>query len=128
MIPRKVDRIATWVLLDLIISTEDNPDFAFFHQEYDRVAPKLYVVDQRRGSAYEEGSVITIPLWALKRGSDYTLYYVAHELTHLAAEAWNHGPKFMAALKRICPAHIIHYELDYQPKNALAAGILAEDF
>jgi hypothetical protein len=88
---------------------------------------KIYAVDQSRGRCYYSSKVITIPTWAIRRGTIYFTWYVSHECAH----AYNHinktcdihGPNFMEWLKRICPENAIHHELGYKPRNAAAAGI-----
>lgn len=90
----------------------------------------FYVVNQVRGRCYYGRKWITIPVHAWKRQDDgYLVYYVAHEAAHAYAGASaDHGPKFMAWLKKLCPAQYIHYELTYKPRQAFAAGIMPEDF
>jgi len=54
----------------------------------------------------------------------YKEYIICHEMAHaFNKDADSHGPKFMEWLKRICPQEFIHYELEYKPRNATAAGI-----
>ena len=90
----------------------------------------FYVVNQERGRCYHSRKWITIPLHAWQRQSDgYLAYYIAHEAAHAyAGREANHGPAFMNWLKRLCPANYLHYELGYKPRNAIAAGIMPEDF
>jgi len=103
--------------------------YSILAAEYDtayRNGWRFYVVNQQRGRCYYNAKIITIPLWTYKENHDkeYRLYYLAHELAHIAA-GWenDHNQVFMRELKRICPAHLVHYELGYKPRNAAAAGI-----
>jgi len=85
----------------------------------------FYAVNQRRGRCYYKARVITIPVWAMVKSFSYKRWYVSHEMAHaLAGSGANHGPKFMQALKSICPAEDIHHELGYKPRNATNAGII----
>lgn len=89
----------------------------------------MYVVNQKNGKAYWSARVITVPTWAFTRprGEGYALYYLAHELAHIAAPRREmHGPIFMEHFKRLCPEHLQHYELNYKPRNAAKAGIAAK--
>jgi hypothetical protein len=94
----------------------------------------MVAVKQCRGRCYYARSrvrpefTITIPVWALNSKRDgFADYYVAHEMSH--AFAWQfdgerqHGPAFMKWLKTLCPREFWHYELEYKPRNAMAAGI-----
>lgn len=92
----------------------------------------VYAVNQRCGRAYFKKRMITIPFHAINRpkGDGYTLYYLAHELAHIADDdagtrdrSKPHGPSFMQQLKRLCPPEYWHWELGYKPRNAAAAGI-----
>jgi len=92
----------------------------------------LYVTDTVRGRCYYDPAkrFITVPVWAMKgnpKGEidfDYRIYYVCHELAHsVAGRAANHGADFMEAFMIICPPHLQHYELNYKPRLAAAAGI-----
>jgi len=91
-----------------------------------------YVVNQRCGKAYYAKRVITLPIWVFTnpRGEGFALYYLAHELAHIAnfdAGTWNsrkpHGPAFMEEFKKLCPVKYQHFETGYKPRNAAAAGI-----
>lgn len=88
---------------------------------------KIVAVQQQRGRCYYADKTITIPVWAIQdTRKNYWIWYVAHEMSHASLD-WriqdNHGPNFMKALKQICPADCIHYELGYKPQNAAQAGI-----
>ena len=82
-----------------------------------------YVVRQRRGSAYILSGSFTIPLWAYQRSQEYFFYYVAHEVSHLLACEPGHGEMFYDEFKRLCPSEWQHYEIEYKPRLAKAAGI-----
>jgi len=107
---------------------------------------KIYAVNQRRGYWTPSRRYITIPTWVFKEseGKDgrkkkpgYDIYYIAHELAHMVVteieKAYRakgmrvyyspHGPEFMREFKKICPKEYWHYELNYKPRNAKAAGI-----
>lgn len=89
---------------------------------------KFYVVRQTRGRCYYKSKVITIPSWVIERKSiDYKEWYLSHEMAHaysyIEGTTDNHGPAFMAMLKAICPDDCVHYEIEYKPRNAQAAGI-----
>lgn len=87
----------------------------------------LYCVDQHRGRCYFDPKVITIPKWAYDKSQAYRTYYLAHELAHAIAFRESgerqHGVGFYKVFLRICPEHLQHYELNYKPRNAAAAGI-----
>lgn len=92
---------------------------------------KFYVVNQRRGRCYYASKVITIPAWVFRRPIDYKEWYLSHEMAH-ALDKENgtksdHGPLFMYFLKCICPEDCVHYEIEYKPRNAVAAGIRKPD-
>jgi len=89
----------------------------------------IYPVDQKNGRAYYNNNTVTVPKWAFElRRKGFTKHYAAHELAHMLAhhkygkQGWNHGKRFYECLKILSP-DTLHYELDYKPKNAAAAGI-----
>jgi hypothetical protein len=85
---------------------------------------EFFVVDQSRGRCYYQDRTVTIPKWAFySTNKGYTEYYLCHEIAHCHAPFDNHGPAFMAQFKRLCPIEFQHYELEYKPGNASAAGI-----
>lgn len=93
---------------------------------------RMYAVDQKRGRCYYHRRTITIPIWALQREqkeANYLSWYISHELAHMfswredAKAEDGHGPNFMRWLKFICPEHCQHYEYNYKPRNAMAAGV-----
>jgi hypothetical protein len=92
---------------------------------------EFYVVEQSRGRCYFNARVITIPIWTFsKPDPEYRIYYVAHEMAHALtprnAETRGdyHGPLFMHQFKEVCPKHLWHYEVEYKPRHAVAAGIV----
>lgn len=88
-----------------------------------------FVTDTRAGRTRRShtGQTLTVPLWAYRRGAEYFLYYVAHELSHIFRNAdgrtWHHDAGFMEWFRRICPAESQHHEIGYKPRAAQAAGI-----
>lgn len=91
---------------------------------------KIFTVKQARGRCYYRSKIITIPTWVIDRENHLSRvgekeWYISHELAHSWA-GWQakHGPEFMEALKVICPATSIHWELGYKPRNAASAGIM----
>lgn len=109
---------------------ELNNAISFLLKKYDkRMTPnsiKGYVTDTRRGYAHVEENIFSVPLWAYKRGPDYFVYYIAHEVAHILC--WrkyfdsNHDYKFYAIFKEICPKEFQHYELHYK-KSSVKYGI-----
>lgn len=104
--------------------------------------PELMIINavhQTRGRAYYIQRRITVPSWAFHKfghstkDNVYLTWYLSHEIAHIANYAEhgrnedNHGPKFMAHLKRICPQYAIHHEVSYKPRNASTAGICGID-
>ena len=99
---------------------------------YGEVDYVIYGAARVRGRARFATGVVTIPTWILltfnmSNREGFLTYYVAHELAHLFARKYNghkgHGPAFMEWLKKLCPKDYWHYELDYKPRHAFAAGI-----
>lgn len=96
--------------------------------------PQVYVVDQTRGHARYDHALCCIAKWVFeadKRKPGYLIWYTAHELAHLLQRQFyryssQHDEHFMRALKLLCPKQYIHYELEYKPRNAQAAGISKE--
>jgi hypothetical protein len=86
---------------------------------------QILAVDQQRGRCYYRDKVITVPIWALKSSNKgYWIYYLSHEIAHAyCGYDAGHGLQFQAKLKEICPEEYWHYELDYKPAFAAAAGI-----
>lgn len=89
----------------------------------------IYAVNQKRGRCYEYAATITIPVWAVKRGTDYLNYYLSHELAHAKAGCKNdHNSIFMQAFKSICEEKNWHYEIPYKGYTAILNGIAPLDF
>ena len=88
----------------------------------------IYAVDAVRGRCCYSDKTLTIPLFALKRGLNYKLWYISHEVAHIYSMGDHHGPIFMKQLKIICPPEAIIHEIGYKPLNAVKAGILCTDF
>ena len=86
-----------------------------------RAIPKVYLVDQCRGRAYI-GRFVTIPLWAEKKGDDYLLWYIAHEMSHMVSRSRLHNFAFYKMFIQICPENLQHHELHYKP-SAIGFGI-----
>jgi len=86
--------------------------------------PRVYLVNQRRGRAYNEKGFVTIPKFAEGRGADYLLYYIAHELSHILGTGHSHDFGFYKMFIQICPEKLQHYELKYKP-SATRFGIKA---
>lgn len=85
---------------------------------------RFYIVTSNRGYCNMLRKEITIPLWALHRGTAYYTWYFCHEMAHaIDCCKHKHGPEFMRILQEICPADCVHFELGYKPRNAQAAGI-----
>lgn len=87
----------------------------------------FYSVSQRRGACYYKEKVITIPVWAIDRELGKKVQYIAHEMAHAYCLINRcddvHGPNFMKQMMEICPQEYWHFELEYKPRNAKAAGI-----
>lgn len=111
----------------LIQAILNHPHLASHYMRLHNAGWQIVVVFQQRGRCYYADKTITIPVWAIhNHKKNYWVWYVAHEMSHASLD-WriqdNHGPNFMKALKMICPADCIHYELEYKPQNAAQAGI-----
>ena len=89
---------------------------------------KFWVIDSVRGYCNFNRKEVTVPAWARNRGAEYFTYYLSHELAHAKKYLQvPHGPEFMEIFKSICPPNLQHYEIDYKPRNAIAAGITQKD-
>lgn len=94
---------------------------------------KFKATTQRRGWCSYSQQLITLPAWVLAYATEqkyekqkgFFTYYLAHEVAHALTSPYKpaHGQEFMNKLKRICPPAFIHYELEYKPREAKAAGI-----
>lgn len=91
----------------------------------------LYAVDQSCGTTYYDEEVVTVPTWVWDSAEGKLTWYVAHELSHvltyLIDHHGNHGRPFQERLKRICPKEYQHFEYDYKPSLAKAAGLSKKD-
>lgn len=93
----------------------------------------VYVTDTVRGRCDYKNQNVTVPLWAIQDGrvkEGYDIYYACHELAHAMAPSTKgdvHGAKFQAAFMSICPEEYWHYELEYKPRLAAAAGITKKE-
>jgi len=85
---------------------------------------QFIAVEQQRGVCYYGHKVITIPMYAIRKGIDHTTYYLAHEMAHAyAGYKANHGPLFMEWLAKICPIEWQYMEYEYKPRHAANAGL-----
>ena len=90
----------------------------------------IWSTDTKKGRCSYRSGTLTVPIWVLDRGMDYTLWYACHEIAHtmaIATKGNHHGPEFMAALISICPEDFLHHELNYKPRLAAAAGITQKE-
>jgi predicted metal-dependent hydrolase len=95
-----------------------------YAREKQREGWRFFVVTQTRGRCYYDYKVITIPLWVLESPAKGKLvWYISHELAHTYTQGDKHGQRFMTQLKAICPEEFQHWEIEYKPRNAIAAGI-----
>ena len=118
--PVRVNSEATETLLELLD----------FHMIEVPEGYTLWVTDTKRGRCSYKSGTITVPIWTIRRGVEYMLWYACHEIAHTMAIATRgdaHGPKFMAALISICPEDSLHHELGYKPRLAAAAGITKKE-
>ena len=115
--------------IELIESMENSvyPTIRATFLDLDSKGWKFYPVKQHRGRCYYAAKTITIPVWAILKGAEYATYYIAHEMAHAYCPWQNHNIVFMTKFKTICPQHLWHYEIDYKPRNAIAAGITDKD-
>lgn len=100
---------------------------------------ELFVTATGRGRCNYEHQTITVPQWAFNtlkthkrfhKGNDrYREYYLAHECAHAftfeATGERQHRGDFMKHFMRLCPRDLWHFELNYKPGLARAAGIKA---
>lgn len=103
---------------------------------------KVVVKNVARGHCRVGTRYISIPLWAFEgkshrvygrlkqfrkvrscRRDGYAKYYLCHEAAHAISGRHSHDQQFMRTLIKICPPKFIHYECNYMPTAALAAGI-----
>lgn len=91
----------------------------------------IYVANLVRGHYKvrhdQSAQQLTVPIWVVSKGFDYLTYYVAHELAHGLSykdtKKMHHDQNFMYWFKKLCPVDFQHFELNYKPRNAKAAGI-----
>jgi len=100
---------------------------------------EVYVTDTQRGRCNYARKSITVPQWAfnntkagrrIHKGNErYREYYLAHECAHAftfeATGERQHRGEFMQHFMRLCPRELWHFELNYKPGLARAAGIKA---
>ena len=124
---RKINVIQTLELMGWIDSHLDSYKSAAVANEALFDGWEIQVADQKRGWCKPYLKQLILPTWVMlssKKG--YIDYYLSHELAHI--KSLGHGPEFMAAFKLICAAENQHYEVEYKPKAAMAAGITPSDF
>lgn len=88
----------------------------------------IWATDTVRGRCSYTRQTVTVPKWAFNHqdGEAYVVYYICHEIAHILTPITKgdiHGAKFQAHFKMICPQEYWHYELNYKPRLARAAGI-----
>ena len=100
----------------------------------------VFVTDTGRGRCNYRHKTITVPQWAAnntKRGTQwhkgdkrYVEYYLAHECAHAftfeETGERNHRGAFMQNFMKLCPPDLWHFETNYKPGLARAAGIKAQ--
>jgi len=95
-----------------------------YAREQIRAGWRFYPVNQCRGRCYYKAKAITIPLWVIQSTlPGKKIWYISHELAHTYTSGDIHGQKFMNQLKAICPQEHQHWEINYKPRTAIAAGI-----
>lgn len=107
----------------IITYLQDEINAAVLMLNVDGKKMKGFVTNTRCGRTYPLQRIFSVPLWAYKKGTDYFLYYTAHEISHFYASKRGHGRSFYLWFKRICPQEFQHYELEYKKRNAAHAGI-----
>jgi len=83
----------------------------------------VWVVNQCRGICHYDKRYISIPLWAVIKGKEFRTYYFCHEAAHSWRLRGNHDREFMLKFMELCPKNCQHFELNYKPQQAKAAGI-----
>jgi predicted metal-dependent hydrolase len=110
--------------LSLDVCESMHPQVLEFYKQVSATGWKVWIVDSIRGYCNHSRKEITVPTWAVNRGTDYYNYYLSHELAHIFAGYVNqHNHIFMQEFKRVCPESFWKYELEYKPRNASKAGI-----
>lgn len=118
----EIKNIDIFATIEFIESLEGNLKDRY--KELSKQGWRFFVVVSARGLCYHSIKTYTIPLWATLESKEYQLWYFAHEMSHIyAGPKANHGPVFMYWLKKICPPDCIHFELGYNRKSAINAGI-----
>ena len=87
---------------------------------------RVYAAHRQHGRTNKLQKYCVVPEWAWRWGNSkpgFVEYYLAHELAHAYSLSFRHDNQFYEAFKMICPKHLQHYELEYKPRNAAAAGI-----
>lgn len=131
--PKLVNPALTCTLMCNIVDIEEleNPVYQPMLARYNALLEQgwsFYIVAQLRGRCYYDAKVITIPVWAMQKTDSYWLYYLCHEIAHTLSKGDVHGSLFMQAFISICPEWLQHYEINYKPQAAMAAGIIPKDF
>ena len=127
-----IDKHKTASMWCLITELEEStlPEFIPLVSNINRLIGQgwiFYVVAHVRGRCYYDKKTITIPVWAMQRSEDYSIYYLAHEVAHALGDK-GHDEAFMRSFMFLCPSYLQHFEINYKPKAAMAAGIMPEDF
>jgi len=114
-LPRKINKEATRTLNLILRGFGISSEFP------------VYVTDTVRGRCDYTNKNLTVPLWAFNDARPgYKVYYACHEMAHVVTPVVKgdvHGAAFQANFKKICPKEYWHFELNYKPKLAAAAGI-----
>ena len=80
-------------------------------------------VNAKRGYCSYTEKLITIPAFAFEhKDKEFLLYYIAHEVAH-AVTRQGHTVIFAKFLKSLIPSRLYHYEEEYKPRAAKAAGM-----
>lgn len=80
---------------------------------------QIVVKDINRGFCNNSESLIIIPVWAFKhKNPEFCIYYLAHELAHTERygihHTKHHGIEWRAEFIRLCPRHLVKFDLDYR--------------
>jgi hypothetical protein len=128
MTPHLIDKDFTIELIDFM-EYSSFPTIKGAFNTLDSKGWSFLPVRTNRGRCYYDLKIITIPAHAYESKKEgYFAYYVSHEMAHaFAPRGAQHDSSFMAEFKKICPREYQHYEVDYKPKAAMAAGIYHKD-
>lgn len=115
MKPRKEEPYATKMAREVI-------------DDYNMELPEGYTAwgtDTVCGYCDSRNKIITIPMWAVRsKRRGRLVQYVAHEIAHAWTEdERGHGKNFMEYMMILCPEEYWHFETEYKPRLAKAAGI-----